>query len=240
MNIVVTGANKGLGLSLVKVFAENGHQVIAGVYGGDDTMRLADLAHTRARSSTGNDKITVIPMDVTDEVSVQTAAQKVAALCHEVDVMISNAGILMPGDRSATMGEMDMDELRRSLEVNTIGTTIVIKHFLPLIRTGGQGMMIFITSEAGSIAMSGANFPAYSISKAAANKAVFILRATVGEQYKIYAMHPGRMNTEMGRATAQIEPEESAEGIYRIATGTTEVDESANGFINYKGEKMIL
>lgn len=62
--------------------------------------------------------------------------------------------------------------------------------------------MIFITSEAGSMANSGVDFPAYSISKTAANKIVYILRATVGEKYKIYAMHPGRMNTDMGRATA--------------------------------------
>ena len=234
MNVLVTGANKGLGLSLVKVFAGNGHQVVAGAYGGDDTALLNDFAATAAG------KVTVIPMDVSDEASVQAAAQKAAAMYGAMDVLISNAGVLMPGDRIATLRETDIGELRRSLEINTVGNVIVIKHFLPLMRTGGQGLLIFITSEAGSISSSGANFPSYSISKTAANKTVFILRATVGDAYKVYAMHPGRMNTDMGRATAQIEPEESAEGIYRIATGITQVDESTNGFINYRGERMEL
>lgn len=234
MNVLITGANKGLGLSLVKVFANNGHQVFAGAYGGDDTVLLTDFALKT------NGKATVFPMDVTDEASVQAAAQKVAAIFGTVDVLISNAGVLMPGDRKATLGETDIGELRRSLEINTIGNVIVIKHFLPLMRTGGQGMLIFITSEAGSISSSGANFPAYSISKTAANKTVFILRATVGDEYKVYAMHPGRMNTDMGRATAQIEPEESAEGIYRIAMGITKVEDDGIGFINYKGERMKL
>lgn len=234
MKIIITGANKGLGLSLVKVFAGNGHQVAAGAYGGDDLKLLTDFA------ATASEKVTLIPMDVTDEASVQAAAQKVAAIYGQVDVLIGNAGVLMPGDRTATLRETDIGELRRSLEINTVGNVIVIKHFLPLMRAGGQGMLIFITSEAGSITGSGANFPAYSISKTAANKTVFILRATVGDQYKIYAMHPGRMNTDMGRNTAQIEPEESAEGIYRIAMGITKVDEGANGFINYRGERMEI
>ena len=234
MNTIVTGANKGLGLSLVKVFAANGHRVAAGAYGREDAVLLNDFA----ASSAG--KINVIPMDVTNEASIKDAAQQISNIYGKIDILINNAGVLMPGDRKAAIGEMDIEELRRSLEINTIGTVITIKHFLPLLRADGRGMMIFITSEAGSISGSGANFPAYSISKTAANKAVFILRATMGEKYKIYAMHPGRMNTDMGRATAQIEPEEAADGIYRIAMGITKVDDNGPGFINYKGENVVL
>ena len=67
-------------------------------------------------------------------------------------------------------------------------------------------------------------FPSYGISKTAANKIVQILRETV-KDVEILAVHPGRMNTEMGRTTAEIEPEEAAEGIYRIVAGETRLRE---------------
>lgn len=69
--------------------------------------------------------------------------------------------------------------------------------------------------------------------------AVFI-RATVRKQYKIYAIHPERMNTDMGRVTAKIELEVAAEGIYRIATGLTEVKDDGFGFIKFQGECMTI
>lgn len=234
MNIIITGANKGLGLALVKIFSSYGHQVAAGLYPGDDPSLLQNLADAYPG------QVILFPLDVTDEDSVQAAARKIREQFGKLDLLINNAGILLPQDRTLTITETNIEELRRTLEVNTIGTVIVMKHFLPLMPDDGQGMMLFITSEAGSVSSSGALFPAYSISKTAANKAVFILRATAGNRCKIYAVHPGRMNTEMGRTTAQIEPEEAAEGIYRIAAGITVVDGKEPGFINYKGEPMPI
>jgi NAD(P)-dependent dehydrogenase (short-subunit alcohol dehydrogenase family) len=234
MRIVITGANKGLGLTLVKTFTGHGHQVAAGVYQDANPSQLHDFATAHPG------KVILVPLDVTDEDSVQAAAAKIRGQFGKLDLVVSNAGALLPGDRRLTIEAMDIGELRRSLEVNAVGTVIVAKHFLPLMRDDGLGMMIFITSEAGSLSSSGVLFPAYSISKTAANKAVFILRATAGEKCQIYALHPGRMNTEMGQITAQIEPEEAAEGIYRIATGDIVVEETERGFINYKGEPMPL
>lgn len=236
MNVVITGANKGLGLCLVKIFAENNHNVIAGVYEKDDTSKLFDYINSHKYSG----KIIPIPMDIIDEEMIKRASEEAYNRLGYVDVVINNAGILLPKDRTDTILEMDIDVLRKSIEVNTIGTVIVIKHFYKIMRKDGKGMMILVTSEAGSMINTGANFPAYSISKAAANKAVFILRETVKSDCIVYAMHPGRMNTDMGRETAQIEPEESAEGIYKIATGKTNVVKDSIGFINYKGEPMTI
>ncbi|MDK2991397.1 MAG: hypothetical protein PWP48_630 [Clostridiales bacterium] len=232
MNVVITGTNKGLGLCLVKTFIERGHRVLAGMYEGDDKSQLEAFA------SVNEGGVVIVPMDVSDEGSVNLSARIACDIFGSIDILINNAGILLPKDRENLIYNVDVKDLKKSLEVNTIGTVIMMKEFLPLMRDDGKGTMIFITSEAGSMSNSGSNFPSYSISKAAANKAVFILRATVGERYRIFAVHPGRMNTEMGRTTAQIEPEESADGIYRIATGITEVGDI--GFINYKGEPMTI
>ncbi|WP_026486425.1 SDR family NAD(P)-dependent oxidoreductase [Caldanaerobius polysaccharolyticus] len=235
MNVVIIGANKGLGLCLVKIFAMRGHHVFAGVYGRDDLSRIEEVKEELSQY------VDVIELDVSDELSVKEAAMRVGfAKNNAIDCLINCAGILLPGDRNNTISEMDIGELRKTLEINTIGTVNVIKHFLPCMRSDGQGLLLFITSEAGSVSHNGMNFPAYSISKAAANKAVFVLRATVGDKYKVYAVHPGRMNTDMGRTTAEIEPEESAESIYSIVTGLRKVSDNNNGFINYKGEPMDL
>ncbi len=234
MNVVITGANKGLGFQLVKVLAENGHRVMAGVFEGDDPSPVERLAAAHAG------QVQLTPLDVADEDSVRSAAATTPTVFSAVDVLINNAGVLLSGDRTATIDKISIPELRQTIAVNAIGTVMVLKYFLPLMRADGAGMMLFITSEAGSLSNSGSGFPAYSISKTAANKAVLIGRATAGASYRIYAMHPGRMNTDMGRTTAQIEPEEAAASIYRIAAGMTPIRDNGTGYIDYKGEAMPL
>ena len=85
----------------------------------------------------------------------------------------------------------------------------------------------------------GSLFPAYGVSKTTANKIIQTLRVTVGESINVYAVHPGRMNTDMGRTTAQIEPEEAAIGFCNILEGTTHIEKD-QWFIDYRGNAMPL
>ena len=231
MNAIIIGANKGLGLCLVESFAKRGHHVFAGIYGKESSVNIERVM------ALYNSNIDLFEIDVSNELSVEKAAKQIKS--NNIDCLIDCAGVLLSSDRKNTIYEINIEEFRKTLEINTIGIVNVIKHFLPLIRTDGKGVLFFITSEAGSVLHNGINFPAYSISKAAANKAVFILRATLGNKYKIYAVHPGRMNTDMGRETAEIEPEESAENIYSLIIGQKGITNN-HGFINYKGETMDL
>ncbi|MGG6309381.1 SDR family NAD(P)-dependent oxidoreductase [Paenibacillus macerans] len=233
MNVIVIGANRGLGFYLAKMFAEHNHSVIAGVFPGNETPEIEELKNPAL-------SIQLLAMDVSSEESVKDAAQAAKERFGHIDVLINVAGVLMRGDREGTILDTQLQELRTSLEVNTVGTVIVMQQFLPVMREDGQGLMIMITSEAGSVSINGSVYPAYSISKTAANKAVFVFRASIGNRCRIYAMHPGRMNTEMGRTYAEIEPSESAESIYRIAIGEKPVNDNGTGFINYKGEPMAL
>ncbi len=77
--------------------------------------------------------------------------------------------------------------------------------------------------------------PVYSLSKIAAGKAAGIIGASVEEKFRVLAIHPGRMDTDMGHESAQIRPEEAAEGIYELATGQR-VPES--WYVDYLGRKM--
>lgn len=233
MKIVITGANRGLGFELVKKFVEQGHQVAACYYPGSDYVELHALLEKNANL------LLLIPMDVTKGEEVAEAADLISRKLQSVNAVISNAGILCDHDRQNDVLRMLPDDLRTSLEVNVIGPAMVIRYFYPLMEKSPESIFITITSEGGSILNTGMNFPAYSISKAAANKMVAVFHATVSD-IRIFAMHPGRMNTVMGRTTAQIEAWESAEGIYGIVTGQNKVEKEYGWFIDYQGKPMPL
>ena len=233
MTIIVTGANRGLGFELVRKFAEEGHNVAACYYPKSSKDELDALA------AKYGDQIMLVPVDVTSEQDVVRAAEAIRERFMQADAVISNAGVLCDGDRVNDLLRMDIEDLRTSMDVNLLGPAIIIKYFTPVVKRSSDSVFITITSEGGSIKNSGSNFPAYSISKTAANKLVAVFRSTVSD-IRIFAMHPGRMNTVMGRTTAQIEAWESAEGIYEIVTGGhREISEDV-WFIDYKGQPMEL
>lgn len=233
VNIVITGANRGLGYELAKKFVEQGHKVAAGYFPGVPFDMLESLSEKHGSS------ILLIPLDVTKEEDIAAAAAILRNMHYPIDAVISNAGILCDHDRVNDVLDMLADDLRSSLEVNLIGPALIIRYFYPLMKKSLESSFITITSEGGSIKNSGSNFPAYSISKAAANKLVAAFNAAVTD-IRIFAMHPGRMNTVMGKTTAQIEAWESANGIFNIVTGITKVPKEAGWFIDYKGNPMIL
>jgi NAD(P)-dependent dehydrogenase (short-subunit alcohol dehydrogenase family) len=229
MRVCIAGVNQGLGLVLSKLMAEQGYKVYAG-YRNEMSAGVKEAA----RKFKGYEPVEI---DVTSENIVQSAARHIAEDGGKLDVVVVVAGILPDSDRRLYITDADIDDLRAALESNVIGSAIMIKYFNSLVADGG--MFIVITSEAGSMANIGAKYPLYSISKAAQNKLTAVFAKTV-TNYAVYAIHPGRMNTVMGRNDAQIEPEESAEGIYRIITGEKKIPPENGWFIDYNGESMEI
>lgn len=226
MNMVVIGAAKGLGLCLTRLLLENGHKVAAGTV--EKTAELAALAGQYDGS------LMVFDADVTNETQIQTAAADAAAFLGPIDALCNAAGVLLPEDRVRLLHECDIGELRTTLDVNTIGPVIVVKHFYPHIKKGGS--VFTVTSEGTGIKSCGTWVPCYGLSKAAATKVSGILNASV-EDVDFYSVHPGRMNTDMGRTTAQIEPEDSAAGFLKLMDGGTELSRE-NWYIDYLGNQM--
>jgi NAD(P)-dependent dehydrogenase (short-subunit alcohol dehydrogenase family) len=179
----------------------------------------------------------MLELDVTKEAMAEEAAKKILEDGGKLDAVVVTAGILTDSDRDQLITDVRIDDLRAALEVNVVGSAIMIKHFSPLVNDGG--MFITVTSEGGSMTNIGSKYPGYSVSKTAQNKLTAIFAKTV-IRYKIYAIHPGRMNTVMGRNDAQIEPEESALGIFSIITGEQRVPPEKGWFINYRGEAMEI
>jgi Dehydrogenases with different specificities (related to short-chain alcohol dehydrogenases) len=226
MNILVTGASRGVGLALADLLSAKGHLVFAAVrdIGGS---KLAALSEKRSN-------LRPVKMDVSNPYSILEARRTLTESVDVLDIVINNAGVLLPGDRIHPIQSMDIAEFEKTLSVNTVAPVRVLQAFLPLLQKSAAPVFAVITSE-GTVEESGQWIPAYSVSKVAANKVVSVMKETLGGQVRCLAIHPGRVNTDMGGATAQIEPEESALGIAALVTGETPAE---SWYIDYKGRRM--
>jgi NAD(P)-dependent dehydrogenase (short-subunit alcohol dehydrogenase family) len=234
MKMIVIGATQGLGLELVRKFLSEKHTVAAGVIDRQTPPALADL------QSVHGERLMVFQADVTREEEIRTGADRCAAFFGSAgstgtaDALVNVAGVLLKGDRVNLIHQCDIAELRKTFEVNTIGVVIVAKYFYPVIKKGG--MLMSVTSEGPAIKNCGTWVPCYGLSKTAATKVAGMFNKAV-DDVDFYSVHPGRMDTEMGHTTAQITPQESAEGFYKLITGQTPISRN-EWYINYKGEPM--
>jgi len=226
MNFIVIGASQGLGYELTKLLLEEGHTVAAGTVEAKPPQDLLKLQ---------TEKLHIFQADVRSDDQLKAGAEACENFFGgKADALCNVAGVLLPGDRVNKIHEIDTAELRLSFEVNTIGVVTTGKFFYPVMKKGGR--FLSVTSEGTGLTSCGTWVPAYSLSKTAATKVSGVFNASV-DDVDFYSVHPGRMNTEMGRTTAQIEPLEAAQGISKIMTGDTKLDRK-QWYIDYKGELM--
>ncbi|MEC0226445.1 SDR family oxidoreductase [Paenibacillus alba] len=232
MNIVITGANRGLGYELTLAAAQRGHKIIAGIRSPQEAGKMGELV------SRFPGQIEAVQLDVCDEESIARLAETLQAERKQVDAVINNAGILL--GRGVAIEELPIEDVIRSFEVNLFGPMMVIKHLLPLMEGGDSRSVLNISSEAGSISNAyGGDFP-YAISKTAINMFSKQLKRYVKDRgIRVYAIHPGWIKTDMGGDRAPGDPAESANGIIDILEMKKEVD-SESFFVNYKGEPMPI
>src|SRR5690625_487948 len=201
MNILVTGANRGLGLSLTKVGLDYGHHIYAGVRNtGDETIKqLKELQKMFP------DQLNIIQLDVTLENSVIQALNCVENNTDALDCIINNAGML--NARESSIESLDIDACLAAFEINTLGPVRVIKHFLPLLRKGNRQSIINISSDAASLTHAYSGDYPYGLSKAALNMLSEKLQVYLkDEDIQVYSVHPGWMKTDMGGDQAPINP----------------------------------
>ncbi|WP_419888125.1 SDR family oxidoreductase [Neobacillus niacini] len=231
MRILITGANRGLGLALSQIGAERGHQILAGV-------RDLQNNNKSLTQSEMNKSILLLPLDVTDEDSVSSAAHIVKENFGTIDVIINNAGVLLERDKQVE--DLDFDQVKVTFDVNLFGPMRVVKHFLPLFMMGDRSSIINISSEAGSMSNAYGGDYAYASSKTALNMFTHQLNHYVKlKNINVYAIHPGWIKTDMGGERAPGNPIETAKGIFDIIEGKREID-NENVFITYEGQPMPL
>ena len=222
-SILITGANRGLGLEFAKQYAEAGYRVFAAVREPGKASALQALAKR-------HDALRIHELAVTDPSSVRALA---GALADEpIDILLNNAGWYGPKRQSA--GQVDFDGFLETLRINTIAPLQLVEAFLPHVANGERKLLVAITSGMGSIADSSGGFYAYRASKAALNMTFHNLALDLKAQGIISVVcNPGWVKTDMGGAGAQLEPHESIGKMRRIFDALT-LDDSGK-FLNYRG-----
>ncbi|WP_405106668.1 SDR family NAD(P)-dependent oxidoreductase [Paenibacillus sp. FSL K6-1217] len=210
----VTGADRGLGLYLVRSLLESKYMVFAGQY-------LPDLAALEALKAQYPDSLRLVPLDIGSAGSVKEAARSIAGSTGHLDIIINNAGIIHRSDDASVLVDMDDEAMAHIYNVNTLGALRVSNALMGLLLQGRQRLVVNISSEAGSIGRNKRiNMYGYCMSKAALNMQSSLLhnhlRAMGGQ---VMVVHPGWLQTYMNGekdAEAPVTPEESADKIMTI------------------------
>ena len=205
---LVTGANKGIGLEVVRQLASRGWRVF---------LTGRSLASVRRAASALGPSVTPVPLDITSRISIESAFSVVSQAVDHLDVLVNNAGIL--DDNEGSIFELPAQRLRRMFETNTIGALLVSQKFLPLIRKSPSGRIINVSSGAGQLTDMGTWAPAYSISKTALNGVTGQFAAALADsQIAVNSVCPGWVKTDMGGNDAPRSVEQGADTIVWLAT----------------------
>jgi NAD(P)-dependent dehydrogenase (short-subunit alcohol dehydrogenase family) len=226
LNIVITGASRGIGYELTLQALELGHRVIAGCRKPSQSLELRALLETHP------EKLKIHELDVQEHKSV---AKFAAAIGNEpVDILINNAGVYLDGE--SAWSELKPELLQETLLTNSIGPVRMSQALLPLLKKSKQPRVANITSLMGSLEdnSSGGSL-AYRMSKTALN--MFTKNLSLDEKELIVlSLHPGWVQTEMGGKRAPLAAKTSAEGLLRVIRGST-LKESGK-FFSYNAKEL--
>jgi len=219
--VLITGANRGIGLELATQYTAAGWQVIGTARKPE---QAAELRALNAR---------VIQLDVTDQQSIDRMAEELGD--RPVDLLINNAGIF---PRVRTITDVNFDDVTRTFAVNTLGPMRVSRALLPNLRSGQLKKVVNITSRLGSIAdNSGGGFYGYRESKAALNMFTRSLANELrADGFICVVVHPGWVQTDMGGASATLTVLESAQGIRSVVENLSPEDNGT--FWNFDGAPL--
>ena len=224
---LVTGANQGIGLQIAKKLAAHGFTVLVG-------SRNLGRGEEAAKSIDGDGR--AVQLDVTDQGSIDAAAERIRNELGRLDVLVNNAGIAHAGDAGRSLAEIvkmgrasraSLNEVRAVFETNVFGVIAVTQAMLPLLRDAPAGRIVNVSSGRASLTL--ASDPGesrrremfgitYSSSKAALNAVTLAFALDLeSTDIKVNAAAPGftvtAMNNFEGRRTA----EEAAREPVRLA-----------------------
>jgi len=212
---LVTGANRGIGLEILKQLSRSG---LMAVLCSRDVERGREAA---AKLASEGLEPPVVALDVTDGASIKAAVEEIVGLFGRIDVLVNNAGILREGFTAEETSVLDVpaELAMETYATNTIGPLRLIQAVVPIMRQGDYGRVVNISSGAGQLAEMGAGYPAYRMSKAALNALTRITAAELGPApIKVNAMCPGWVRTDMGGPNATRSVEQGAETAVWLAT----------------------
>jgi NAD(P)-dependent dehydrogenase (short-subunit alcohol dehydrogenase family) len=221
--LLITGANRGIGLEFTQQYLANGWRVYA-TYRQHTGEALAALAC---------DQLTLLPLDVTADDSITNLQKQLHGV--ELDLVISNAGVFGPKDQS--LGTVSRQQWLDVLNVNSVAPLMLAQAVHENLSAKG-GTFAVLSSRMGSIGGNdGGALYLYRSSKAAVNQVVKSLSIDLKQLgINVVALHPGWVQTDMGGANASINTHTSVNGLRRVLAKVGPDD--TGSFINYDGTSI--
>jgi NAD(P)-dependent dehydrogenase (short-subunit alcohol dehydrogenase family) len=227
-SILITGANRGLGLTFVKQYAAHGWRIFACCRDPEDAGALNAVA------GAAGDTVSVHALDITDGASVAALADELSG--QSIDVLLNNAGAYL--DKGVAFGAADFAAWEQTFRINTLGPMRMAEAFVGHVARSERKQIVCISSKMGSQAdnTSGGAY-AYRASKAALNAVVRSLTADLKDQgITAVVFHPGWVATDMGGDTAPVTPAASVHGLREAIEGLSPAD--SGRFLNYDGSEI--
>ena len=231
-HVLVTGANRGIGLEFARQLLARGDRVVA-------TCRHPGKA-TALNTLSGEypGRLHVLPLDVADARSRESLARELPLTGGvdeplPLDLLINNAGVLHTGERFGQLSDANFDD---SFRINASGPLLLTQALAPQLADGAT--VANLSSILGSIASTERfGTPSYNLSKAAQNMATRLLADALGGRgIRVVALHPGWVQTDMGGDGAQIAPTESVAGLLRVLDGLQAADSGT--FLDWRGQTV--
>lgn len=209
-NILVTGANKGIGLETCRQLARLGHHVILGARSGErGEQAVGELAGAGLR-------VEFLLLDMADEQSILRASRELKQRLKTLHVLINNAAILDTWQGSIL--DATAADLRDTFATNTIGPILLTQALLPLLEAGKPSRVVNVSSQLGSLERMTDGWAGYGISKAALNAGTRKLALALEPRgISVIAASPGWVRTDMGGSSANLSVEEGAQNILQVA-----------------------
>lgn len=228
-SILITGANRGLGLEFCRQYGEQGWwRIFACCRDPESATQLQALAKEWPH-------LTIHQLDVADFAQIDQLAEQ---LKHEpLSILLSNAGIY--GDKSDyDFSSLDYDTWQKTLRINTLAPVKLAEAFMPNLLKTQQRLIVAVSSLMGSMADNGSGGSLiYRSSKAGLNAVMKSLSIDLMPQkVGVVILHPGWVKTDMGGDHAPTSPYDSILGMRRVIDGFTLA--KSGHFINYKGEEL--
>lgn len=207
--ILITGANRGLGLAMTEEFLTQDHIVKAIIRQESEALqKLKDIYP---------DQLNLFIGDVNDELSIKKAIHQISLQTQAIDILINNAAVHLDPER-IPIEDVNFSVYLPTFQANAIGPLVVIKHALCLVRKSRKKLIVNISSEAGSITNCWRKSEyGYCMSKAALNMASRILQNDLRDEgIKVLSLHPGWFSSDMGGTNAPITPIDAAKKVVTL------------------------
>ena len=229
-NVLISGANRGIGLEFARQLLARGDHVIAACRHPGKATALNALAGEHPG------RLHLLPLDVAEAKSRASLVHDLPLVLGEegrIDLLVNNAGVLHSGER---FGHIEQAILEDSLRTNAVGPFLLAQALAPLLADGSR--IANISSQLGSIGNTTRfGTPSYDISKAAQNMAsVLLARALEERGIVVLALHPGWVQTEMGGANAQVAPADAVIGLLQVIDAATSAQ--SGSFLDWRGQSL--